>query len=239
MPKNSSKFNKAIISGWNLNQMSFWPQTKKSAIKTPYGKVDYFSLGDCVFIPRHSIKESIPPHRINHRANISAIKQLGIRNIFAFNSVGSLKEEVRPGSFLLASDYVDFNPPTFFENQAKFIIPELSRELADAFKKILNDFKINFIPKGIYFQTKGPRFETKAEISFLKTIADVVGMTMAAEATLAAEAELEYASLCSVDNYANGVGERKLTLEEFKQGQKNMSSAIEQIIKKLIGAEIK
>jgi len=129
MPKNYSKLNKAIISGWNLSKMSFWHKTQSKSLKTPYGRVNYYQLKDCIFIPRHSIKGNIPPHKINHQANIFAIKKLGIKYIFAFNSVGSLKKEIRPGGFLIASDYIDFNPPTFYEKEVQFIVPELSLKL--------------------------------------------------------------------------------------------------------------
>src|SRR3989344_4830926 len=111
MPKNYSKSNKAIISGWHLRKMSFWQKTQQKTISTPYGKVNYYQLKDCIFIPRHGIKENIPPHKINHRANISAVKKLGIKYIFAINSVGSLKKEIKPGDFVVASDYIHLSPP--------------------------------------------------------------------------------------------------------------------------------
>ena len=86
---------------------------------------------------------------------------------------------------MVPSDYIDFNPLTFFENEAKFITPRLSEKIRKIFIKILKKLKTKFHKKGIYFQTKGPRFETRAEINLIKKFADVVGMTMAKEATLA------------------------------------------------------
>jgi len=239
MPKNSSKYKKAIISGWNLKKMSFWEKTQAKKLVTPYGKISYFQLADCIFIPRHGIEENVSPHKINYRANIFAIKKLGIKYIFAINSVGSLKKEIKPGDFIVASDYIDLNPPTFYEKEAKFIVPKLSSNLNKILIKILKRLKIKFRPNGIYFRAKGPRFETKAEIKLLRNFADIVGMTMASEATLADELGLEYASVCSIDNYAHGVVKKPLTMKEFRANQLKMVANIEKIIEEVIKTKIR
>lgn len=234
MPKSYSKLNKAIIIDWNLKKMSFWENLSLKNLRTPYGKVNYYRLKDCLFIPRHGLKENVPPHKINHWANIYSLKKLGVKYIFSFNSVGSLKKGIRPGEFLIPSDYIDFNPPTFYEKKAKFITPELSAKLKKVFAEILKRLKIKFKDRGIYFQTKGPRLETKAEINLIKNFADVVGMTMAKEATLAKELELEYASLCSIDNYAHGIIKEPLTEKEIRENQKKNQKKIEKIIREIL-----
>lgn len=239
MPKISLKLNKAIISGWNLKKMRFWRNTQSKIISTPYGRVNYFQLADSIFIPRHGIKENIPPHKINYWANLFAIKKLGIKYIFAVNSVGSLKKKIKPGYFIVASDYIHLNPPTFYGKQAKFIIPELSTKLRKVLIKILRKLRIKFNKNGIYFQTKGPRFETKAEIKLLKNFADVVGMTMANEATLADELGLEYISLCSIDNYAHGVVKKPFMMTKFRGNQLKMVAKIEKIIEEIIKTKIR
>ncbi|MDI6591995.1 MAG: MTAP family purine nucleoside phosphorylase [Patescibacteria group bacterium] len=238
MPKNYRKFDKAIIIGWNLKEMDFLNQAKLISLNTPYGKVKYFKLKDCIFICRHGIKENVPPHRINYRANISALQKLGVKYIFSFNSVGSLKKEIKIGEFLIPSDYIDFDPPTFYEKRAKFIIPEFSLKLKEELIKILKKLKIKFKNNGVYFQTKGPRLETKAEINLIKNFADIVGMTMAKEATLAKELNLEYISLCSVDNYAQGIIKRPLTQKEIKENQKKSIKEIEKIIKEILTEDL-
>jgi 5'-methylthioadenosine phosphorylase len=129
-------------------------------IETPYGPVEVLEVENIFFLPRHGIKGKVPPHMVNHHANMFALKNKGITKIIGMNSVGSLKLEI--------------------------------------------------IDKGIYVQTKGPRLETRAEVSMLCNFADVVGMTMASEATLARESGLTYASMCSVDNYANGIVDEPL-----------------------------
>lgn len=233
MPKNYSKSKEAIIIGWNLKKMDFFGQLQPKNLKTPHGRINYYQFKNCFFIPRHGIKENTPPHKINHQANISGLKKLGVKRIFSFNSVGSLKKNIRPGELLIASDYIDLNPPTFYEKEAKFITPLLSLEPRKILIKILRKLKIKFKNKGIYFQTKGPRLETKAEISMIKNFADVIGMTMAKEAVLAQELDINYASICSIDNYAHGLIEKPLSIKEIQEGQEKTRKKFEEIIKEI------
>lgn len=238
MQKNYSKFDRAIIIGRNLKKMDFFNKLELKKLNTPYGEVNYYQLKNCVFIPRHGLKENIPPHKINHLANIYGLKNLGIRYIFSFNSVGSLEKEIKPGEFLIPSDYIDFHPPTFYEKEAKFITPELSSKLRRILIDILRKLKIKFKDGGIYFQTRGPRLETKAEIKLIKNFADVVGMTMASEATLANELELEYASLCFIDNYAHGIIKKSLTQKEIEESQRKNAKVIEKIVKEILKTKL-
>jgi purine nucleoside phosphorylase len=235
MPKNFSKYNKAVIIGRSLNKMSFFGELKPESLKTPYGKVEYFIFSDCLFVTRHGLAEKIPPHKINHLANIYAIRELGAKKIFSFNSTGSLKKELKPGDLIIASDYIDFCPPTFFDKEARFITPALSENLVGELADILNNLGIDFKTGATYFLTRGPRLETKAEINFMKNFADVVGMTMAKEATLAKELDLEYVSLCSVDNYCNGITKEPLLMADIELGQVNIREKFEKIIKAIAG----
>jgi len=245
MPKNYSKFKpsyqnfggggkKAIVIGWNLKEMDFFNKLKSRTLKTPYGIIKYYWLKDTVFLPRHGIKENIPPHRINHLTNIYALKKLGVKYIFSFNSVGSLKKEIKPGELLIVSDYIDLNPPTFYEKNPEFITPKISKKLRAILIQILKNLRLKFWANGVYFNTKGPRFETKAEINMIKNFSDVVGMTMAKEATLSNELGLEYASLCSVDNYAHGLDKKPITQEETEKYQKRNKKIIEEIIREIL-----
>jgi 5'-methylthioadenosine phosphorylase len=169
---------------------------------------------------------------INYRANILFLKKTGVRFVFAFNSVGSLKKEIVPGSFFIAADYMDFNPPTFYDKSLQHITPEISDFIQNKFEIILKKLGLNY-KKGIYFQSKGPRLETIAEVGMIKKFADVVGMTMGSEATLAQEIGLEYASLCSVDNYANGLFGRPLREDEIIKKQKKSTRYIDKIISEI------
>jgi 5'-methylthioadenosine phosphorylase len=227
-----------IIGGGNLSNLSVFKNKKPRDILTPYGKVFYYLIDRLPLILRHGLKGNIPPHKINYRANISAFKKLGVEYVFAFNSVGSLKKEIKPGNILIPSDYIDFDTLTFYEKNPKFITPQTSEELRKIIIQILEKLNLKFFRKGVYFNTKGPRLETKAEINLIKSFANVVGMTMAKEATLANELGLEYTSVCSVDNYAHGLIKKPLSIKDIKENQKKNKKNIERIIKEILKIEI-
>jgi len=224
----------AVIGGGNISNLGLLKEAKLKSISTLYGKVDYYLFKNLFIICRHGIKKDIPPHGINHQANIFALKKLGVKYIFSFNSVGSLKKNIKPGTFLIPNDFIDFFPPTFFDKELKFITPEISEKLKNILIKILKKLKIKFLKKGIYFNTRGPRLETKAEINLIKKFADVVGMTMAKEATLSQELNLEYVSLCSIDNYAHGITKKSLTQKDIEKNQQKNKKIVEKIIKEFL-----
>jgi purine nucleoside phosphorylase len=196
---------------------------EKRTVETPFGRPSHhFTIGtlkgtDMAFLPRHG-PEGIPPHRINHRANIYALKKLGVTEVVGVNSVGSLREELSPGSIVIPHDYLNpWEILTFYEHQAVHITPVLDAGLRERLIRAATVSGIDVSPEGIYIQTIGPRLETKAEIAMLRGFGDVVGMTMAHEATLCQEVGLAYASICSVDNYCHGIIDTPLTAEEIIQ----------------------
>lgn len=238
MPENISKSKIAIIGGGNLFDLAILKKAKLTEINTPYGKAHYYLIQNRVFINRHGPQKDIPPHQINHQANISALKKLGAEYVFSFNSVGSLRREIEPGQFVIPDDYIDFDPMTFFDKELEFITPEISRKLRGTLVKILQNLQIDFKSSGIYYQTKGPRLETKAEVKMIKNFATVVGMTMAKEATLAKEIGLEYISLSVVDNFAHGVVKKTLTQQEIKRKQRENAKNLNKIIKEILNLEV-
>lgn len=234
----------AIIGGSGIEDPKFFKKIREIKIKTPFGfpsaqiKIGQARDKQIVFLSRHGKGIQFPPHKINYRANIYALKKLGAKYIFAFNSVGSLKKAIKLGDFLIPSDFIDFDPPTFYEKNPQFITPRFSEKLRKILIGILKKLKLKFWGKGIYFNTKGPRFETKAEINLIKNFADVVGMTMAKEATLSNELDLEYASLCSIDNYAHGVVKKPLTKKETEENQKRNKKIFEEVIEEIFKMKI-
>ena len=188
-------------------------------VKTDYGEVKVSILDICskkvAFLPRHASGHSIPPHKINFRANIDALKNIGVTKIVATNSVGSMNEEMPPGSFVIHDDFLDFSQDrakTFYEDKVVHIdvtepyCPNLRDVLAKSGNVILG---------GTYVCTEGPRFETPAEIKMFKMLGgDLVGMTGVPEVTLAREREICYNSICIVSNFASGISEEELTIDE-------------------------
>lgn len=188
-------------------------------VKTDYGDVEVSILDICskkvAFIPRHASGHSIPPHKINYRANIDALKNVGVTKIIATNSVGSMNEDMPPGSFVIPDDFLDFSQDrvkTFYEDKVVHI--DVTEPYCPSLRDIL-DKSGDVILGGTYVCTEGPRFETPAEIKMFKMLGgDLVGMTGVPEVTLAREREICYNSICIVSNFASGISEDELTIDE-------------------------
>ncbi|MFA5265245.1 MAG: MTAP family purine nucleoside phosphorylase [Opitutaceae bacterium] len=207
----------AFISGTSIVNSSLFSSWEQCGIETAHGPVAYRRLGDHVLINRHGCAFPLPPHSINHRANIRALADLGFKDIVSLNSVGSLKAELPPGTFVSCSDTVCLQqgPATFFDKELKGGAPGIANNLIPILLKGLSPEFVIETGK-IYVQMRGPRFETKAEIRIIKDWGDVVGMTAAHEADLCAELGLNYNSLAVVDNYANGLQNRGIDFSLFK-----------------------
>lgn len=208
----------AFISGTSIAKSDLFAEWKERAVETRYGAVVCRTRGDFVLINRHGPGAPLPPHRINHRANIRALADLGFADVVAVNSVGSLKPDLPPGTLVSCADYVclQTGPQTFFDDELKGGAPGIDNNLIPLLAaKLAPEFAIK-IGK-IYVQTRGPRFETKAEIQIIKNWGDVVGMTAAHEADLCREAGLRYNLLAMVDNYANGIEGAAIDYEKFHE----------------------
>ncbi len=168
MQKNFLIYKIGIIGGGSLANLSILKTEKPKTISTPYGRVFYYLINKTPLILRHGLKGDTPPHKINYRANIFALKKLGIKFIFSFNSVGSLKKKIKLGNILIPTDYIDFDTITFYEKNPKYITPQISEELRKILTQILEKLNFKFFRKGVYFNTKGPRLETKAEIKMIR-----------------------------------------------------------------------
>ncbi len=191
----------------------------KKVVETDYGEVEVSILEifskQVAFIPRHAKSHSIPPHKINFRANIEALKKIGVNKIIATNSVGSMNENMPPGSFVIPDDFLDFSQnraKTFFENKVVHI--DVTEPYCPTLRDVL-DKSGDVILGGTYVCTEGPRFETPAEIRMFKMLGgDLVGMTGLPEVTLAREREICYSSICIVSNFAAGISQHELSTDE-------------------------
>ncbi|MCK4492227.1 MAG: MTAP family purine nucleoside phosphorylase [Candidatus Altiarchaeales archaeon] len=205
-----------ILGGTTLYNVEYLSKGKGRAVDTKFGPADVIAGDGFVFINRHGKGGDILPHRINHRANISALREAGCDKIISFSSVGSLKREIPPESIILPHDYISFCPtPTVFDSGIVHVTPEIDGGLRDIIIGVAKRINVEVIEGGVYFQTPGPRLETKAEINLLKDYADIVGMTMASEATLSRELNMAFANICSVDNYAHGILDEKLDFNKI------------------------
>ena len=207
----------AFISGTSIVNSDLFSSWDVKTVETKYGAVTYKTRGEHALINRHGYAFPLPPHSINYRANIRALADLGFQDIVSLNSVGSLKKELPPGTFVSCSDYVGLQqgPATFFDNELKGGAPGIANNLIPLLlEKLAPEFKIH--PGKTYVQMRGPRFETKAEIKIVQHWGDVIGMTACHEADLCGEIGLRYNSLALIDNYGNGLEGTEIDFEKFK-----------------------
>ena len=168
-----------VIAGTAFRRRGLSEKADSLELSTRFGKVTVFESEHMIFLPRHGMEDSIPPHRINHQANLSAFKELGVSMIIGVNSVGSLKPEIPPKTLLIPHDYINlWGIQTFFDGKIRHIIPGLNEDLRQLIIKVAKKRKIEVTGEGIYIQTRGPRLETRAEIHLLRNFGEVVGMTM-------------------------------------------------------------
>ncbi|MCE4624211.1 MAG: S-methyl-5'-thioadenosine phosphorylase [Caldisphaeraceae archaeon] len=205
----------AIIGGSGLYDPNIIENQREVKINTPYGEPsDYITIGDIkgikvAFIPRHGKGHRLPPHVINYRANIWAIKSIGAKYVISVSAVGSLNEEMRPGDFVIPNQFIDMTKRrnyTFFDGPVTVHI-----SMADPFCEYLNERLYNASSSlgfrshkgGTYLCIEGPRFSTRAESRVWKEVfkADIIGMTLVPEINLACEAGLCYSTLAMVTDY--------------------------------------
>ena len=203
-----------IIGGSGLYKMEGFQNTKWIKVNTPWGKpsdeILKAKLNNEIiyFIPRHARGHKINPTNINFRANIDAMKQLGVTDIISVSAVGSLKENLEPGKFVIVDQFIDrtfSRKKTFFDEEivahvsmAKPTSPGLSNCCESALKKLNISYQVG----GTYVVMEGPQFSTLAESNLYRSWgADVIGMTNMPEAKLAREAEIRYCTVAMVTDY--------------------------------------
>ena len=177
-----------------------------------------FSMGANHFyiIARHGIPPNIPPHRVDHRANVAALVELDVQAIISICSTGALKPGIKVPSVAVPTDYIDlFSGATFMDEEITHITPKLDERVRGSLLSSCEKAGVEAIDGGIYVQARGPRLETRAEVSLLSGWGDYVGMNMAPEATLSMELDIPFGALLTLDNYANGVMDRELDFREI------------------------
>lgn len=236
----------AIIGGSGFYHPEFLDKPEKLLVSTEYGEVELFKgiVGKkkVYFLPRHKIGHSLSPGQINFRANIKALKKLGVRRILATSAVGSLNKLMLPGELVLFDNFIDFTknrPTTFYDKEGEVYHVDVTEpycpELRGALMEAANNLQINFHPAAVYVCTEGPRFETPAEIrAFQKLGGDLVGMTGVPEVVLARELEICYAGIGLITNMAAGITKGSLTAEEVVEVVSKMNSQVEELIKEVL-----
>jgi 5'-methylthioadenosine phosphorylase len=225
----------AIIGGSGLYNIEGIKNEKWLDIDTSWGKpsdqILKAEIGgkEIYFLPRHARGHKINPSNINFRANIDALKQLGVTDILSVSAVGSLKENLEPGRFVLVDQFIDrtfARVKTFFDKEIVAHVSmakPISPGLVKACEKVLKDLNYDYHVGGTYLVMEGPQFSSLAESNLYRSWGcSVIGMTNMPEAKLAREAEIRYASVAMVTDF-----------DCWHEGHEDVS--VEQVIKTLLG----
>jgi 5'-methylthioadenosine phosphorylase len=204
-----------IIGGTGIYNPELLTNAKSMKIFTPYGKTsDLVTIGEyngrfVAFIPRHGKGHTIPPHKVNSKANIWALNSLGVSRIIAPSAVGSLQDKYKPGHIVLPDQFIDFTKRreyTFYdEGQVCHVscADPFCNELREIFLNIGKRLKYNVHDGSTYICIEGPRFSTRAESKYFKDFlhGDIIGMTLVPECILAREMQICYVSIATVTDY--------------------------------------
>jgi len=204
----------AIIGGSGLYDVEEFNDREFINLDTPWGKPSddilktKYNNKEIYFLPRHGRGHSISPSKINFRANIDALKQLGVTDIVSISAVGSLKEDLSPGKFVIVDQFIDrtfARNKTFFDDEIVAHVSmanPTSNGLMNSCEEAIKKEKIEYQRGGTYIAMEGPQFSTLAESNLYRLWnADVIGMTNMPEAKLAREAEIRYASVSMVTDF--------------------------------------
>ena len=240
----------AIIGGSGLNQLSELKITDEIIIDTPWSKsptpiiTGELNKTNIVFLPRHGNSHTIPPHKINYRANIWALNKIGVDKIISINAVGGITKLMNPNNIIVPDQIIDYTygrEHTFYEEKLEnvkhidFTVP-YSEALRNQLIETAQIIKLKIHKKGVYGVTQGPRLETTAEISKLERDGcDIVGMTGMPEAALAKELGIDYACCGLVVNWAAGKDSTTITMDII---EKNLNDGLKDI-KRLISEVVK
>ncbi len=238
-----------IIGGSGIYKMDGFQKPKWQKITTPWGKPSDEVLNikleneEICFIPRHSRGHKINPSNINFRANIDAMKQLGVTDIISVSAVGSLKENLEPGKFVIVDQFIDrtfSRIKTFFDEE---IVAHVSMAkptspgLSDCCEAALKKLNIKNQRGGTYVVMEGPQFSTLAESKLYRSWgADVIGMTNMPEAKLSREAEIRYCTVAMVTDYdcwhpSHEEVDVGMVVQTLKKNASNAQNMIKEIIK--------
>lgn len=236
-----------IIGGSGLYNIGIIKNAEEIEINTPFGKPsDKITIGkiqdvDVAFLSRHGKGHIYPPHKVNYRANVFALKQCGVEYLISIAAVGSLKKQIKPCDFVIADQLIDRS----FKRETTFFDDGITVHVgfADPFCKKLSDLAYDAVKKqkldvhrGTYICMEGPQFSTRAESNLYRSWnMDVIGMTLAPEAKLAREAEMCLCGILNVTDYDCWYeGEKDVSvanvIENLKKNEKNTAEIIKRLI---------
>jgi len=242
----------AIIGGTGLTKLDTLDINNREIVHTPYGDPSGpISHGELhgkkvLFLPRHGYGHTIPPHKINYRANIWALKEAGAQKVLAVAAVGGITQEMQAGALVVPDQIIDYTHSritTYFEEGLQSVVHidftrPYSEELRELIIQAAKAANVTVVTNGTYAATQGPRLETAAEVGRLERDGcHIIGMTGMPEAALARELELDYATCAVVANAAAGKGSGEITMQEIEKelniGMKKVGLILQQLVRLL------
>lgn len=239
----------AIIGGTGLTSLKNLEIERREVMHTPYGEpsgaLTYGSLcgTEVVFLARHGYGHTIPPHMVNYRANLWALKNKGVSKIISVCSVGGIRKDIEPASIIVPDQIIDYTwsrEHTLFEKDLSKVVhidftEPYCREMREVLIAAAAQAGVEVIASGTYGASQGPRLETAAEIDRMERDGcDMVGMTGMPEAALARELDLCYAACAVCANHAAGRGTGPISMAEIKvnleQGMEKVRAVVEKAI---------
>jgi 5'-methylthioinosine phosphorylase len=241
----------AVIGGSGLYALPGFESSEAFTAETPYGaasgpvRIGMLHGARVAFLARHGEGHSLPPHRVNYRANVWALKELAPRRVLAINTVGGITDCAPPRALVLPDQIIDYTSgraASFWDGAGDMLHAEFGEPYSASVRAaVLAAAKragVAIVDGGCYGATQGPRFESKAEIARMRRDGcDLVGMTGMPEAALAREAGLEYACLAPVANWAAGAGDGKdITLDEVFANLQATNALLPALLRELLAA---
>jgi 5'-methylthioadenosine phosphorylase len=234
----------AIIGGSGIYDLDILDNPQEKIIETEYGvakvKIGSYEGREVVFLPRHGKEHTFPPHKINYRANMMALKDIGVERVIGTTTVGGITADFKTGDFVLLDQFIDFTKTrasTFHDNSVAHIdvtnpyCPEIRESIIKAAKML----GIDLHEKATYVCTEGPRFETAAEIRMFSLLGgDVIGMTNIPECVLARELGICYAAIAVVANPAAGHTSKIMETHQIIALMKNKQETLIKLLMKTI-----
>jgi 5'-methylthioadenosine phosphorylase len=236
-----------IIGGTGVYDPQLLEDVRQIKVHTPYGSTSSaITLGTyqgrkVAFISRHGNNHTIPPHRINFRANIWALKELSVSRVIATAATGSLKEHYRAGDVVIPDQFIDWskNVHTFYD-EGQFYHVSLAEPFCPELRKLLikttRNLNIPFHEKGTYLKIDGPQFSTRASSHMYRQFADLIGMTCVPEAILCREKEMCFGCIATITDY-DCWADTPVNFEEIKrvmgQNLENTRRILQEIIPKI------
>jgi len=236
-----------IICGTGVYSGDMLKDVKKFEIRTPYGKpssrimTGTYKSRKVAFLFRHGETHAIPPHKVNYRANIYALKSLGVTRIIGIAAVGSLQEKMRPGDIVVPNQFIDMTKlrSLTFYDEPKVVHVSMAdpfcSEMRATASKVVKGLHLRLHSKGTYVCVEGPRFSTRAESQLWRCMkADIVGMTLVPEVNLAREKEICYLTIATVTDYDCWKGGKAVSAGDVTHTMKKSTDSVKKILEHLI-----